>query len=309
MKKIVILGMILTVLIVGCQTISDQEKSHNQNLNSTLQNSIYNVSYEPYNQLTDMGVIIYKPTMEDLRDFIQLDQYVCENEISNNVLIIPKYVGTKITLNRVSYTGERYIANEELFRIESTPCQYGLLVGKECLSGSAPLGLYMTYHGNNVEYVFGTKDVNVERDYLNVALETPIVGQYLSPIADEESYLKDLEIVATSKVDFNQDGFTETVEVYKDKTTGASGEWALIIRTNEQAYALFERNYVEKGGLGFTIFEDYDDDKIHILIGYSTHQAIIYYDCVWEEGILRYSLFETSNMKKIFEWWYKLALD
>lgn len=311
MRKVLTLGIILTVLLSGCQMApNNEEKTVNEN--ATLPKSIYNISYEPYNQITDLGVILYSPTEENLKGFTHVDQYISDKELSNNMLIIPKYVDTKITINRVEYTGERYIAKEELFNIESTPSQYALIIGKECTSGSPQLGIYMTYKGNNVEYIFGTKDNNNERDYLKVEVETPIEGEYLSPILDEAAYLEGLESIIKSEVDFDQDGLLETVEVYKDPTSKESGEWTLIMRKNEQVYPLFERNYVEHGGLGFTTYVNSNDNKPHILISYSTDQVIIYYDCIWEESqntVLRQTLYEVGNMKKLSEWWYKFIFE
>lgn len=313
MRKVLTLGIILTFILAGCQIAPNNEENiANEKLNATLQESIYNISYEPYNQLTDLGVILYMPTESDLEGFAQVDQYISNKEMSKNMLIIPKYVGTKITINRVEYTGERYIAKEELFNIESTPSQYGLLIGKECTAGTPQLGIYMTYKESNVEYIFGTKDNNNERDYLKVELETPIEGEYLSPIADEAAYLEGLESVIKSEIDFDQDGLLETIEIYKDHANQASGEWALIMRKGDQVYPLFERNYVEHGGLGFTTYEDFDNHKPHILIGYSTDQVIIYYDCIWEDSqntVIRQTLYEIGNMKKLSEWWYKLVFN
>lgn len=284
--------------------------------------SIYNNAYENYNNLTDLGVIINSPKEEDLTRLNTLEEYHYDKSTNESMLIIPKYNGTKITVSSVEYTGERYVTKDVLYTVDATPEGYGLMIKANRPEGIAQIAVYITYKEKTVEYIIEAtngKDGNSNYEYLKVETEDKRVnqGDLITPEANADTYLEGLTCFKRYQIDIDKDGESEWVEVYWQGNMDANGEylfddgqnWALVLRKGDEIYPLFEKSYIQLGGLEYVIYEDYDDyNRTHILVTYNTGAAVMYYDCTYDEEsgyIRRNSLYEASNINKIDEWSYK----
>lgn len=316
---------ILSISLVGCNQAQNGEQEEVKAPVVTAavpEESIYNNAYEQYNNLTDLGVIINAPKEEDFSQLNKLDEYDYDKSANENMLIIPKYNGTKITVSSVEYTGERYITKDVLYSVDSTPEGYGLLLKANRPEGMAQIGVYVTYKEKTAEYIIkpeNGKDGSTENAYLKIETEDESSddGDVIVPEQDANTYLKGLNCFNRYEIDIDQDGKNESIEVYCQGTVDENGQyllddgqnWALILRKDGEIYPLFEKSYIQFGGLEYTVYEDYEDyGRTHIMVSYNTGAAMIYYDCTYDEEsgyIRRESVYEANNINKLREWSYK----
>ena len=324
-RNLLVTSIICSIAFVGC---TKTENGVQEEVTPTApvvtpvvsNESIYNNAYEEYNHLAELGVIINSPTEEDLQRLNILEEYTYDSNSSSKILIIPKYNGTKITVSTVEYTGERYIEKEVLYSVDSTKEGYGLLLETDRPEGTAQIAIYITYEGKSLEYpIVASKEGKTGNEYLKIDTEDtkPQEGTVITPEVDANTYLAGLNCFSRYDIDIDKDGNSESVEVYCQGQVDDEGhyllddgqEWTLILRRDNQIYPLFERSYIQLGGLEYTIYEDYDDyGRLHIIVTYNTGAAIMYYDCTYDEEsgfIRRESLYEASNISKLKEWSYK----
>lgn len=322
---IVLLSGLIIAACTGCQKvalsepkespITSQKAPDHQDAGIASDKSIYNAAFEQYNDVTELAVIISSPTEEDLSHLTTLDTY--GNDEEESMLIIPKYNGSKITVSTAEYTGEQYIAKEDLFTNESTPAGYGLRLYAKRPEGIPNLIITVNYQMVNQRYIITSngKEDNKGIEYLRVEADTGSKnqGDLVLSIQDPD-YVKGLQKFSSVGVDIDKDGQNETVEVYCDGLMDEEGEmflddgqnWAVILRKGDEIYPLFDKAYIQLGRLRYAVYQDYDDyDKIHILIEYKTGTAIYYYDCTYDDetgGILRRDFFDASNINLIKDW-------
>lgn len=330
-QALLVAGTVASMTLVGCNQVNQVPSEVQQEEPSPVtpvvtaevsEDSIYNNAYEDYNSLIDLGVIINAPKEEDLSRLSTLDEYHYDKSANESMLIIPKYNGTKITVSSVEYTGERYITKDVLYSVDSTPEGYGLLIQANRPEGIAQIAVYMTYKEKTVEYIIETtngKDGHNDYEYLKVDTEDKKEkeGTLITPELNADTYLEGLTCFKRYEIDMNQDGEDEAIEVYWQGNMDDKGNylfddgqnWALILRKGDAIYPLFEKSYIQLGGLEYIVYEDYDDyNRTHILVTYNTGAAVMYYDCTYDEEtgyIRRESLYEASNINKIDEWSYK----
>lgn len=325
LRALLVIGTIYSITLVGCNQNHNEIQKEVTPTTPTMtevasKESVYNNAYETYNQLVELGVVINSPTEEDLNSLNILEEYEYGNNPTNKILIIPKYNGTKITISTVEYTGERYIEKEVLYSMDSTNEGYGLLLTAERPEDTAEIAIYITYEGKAVEYpIIAIKEGNNSNEYLKIDTEEqkPQEGEVISPESDANTYLEGLNCFSRYDIDVDQDGKFESVEVYCQGEIDDEGhyllddgqEWALILRRDNQVYPLFERSYIQLGGLEYMVYEDYEDyGRVHIIVAYNTGAAIMYYDCTYDEDtgfVRRESLYEAGNISKLKEWSYK----
>ena len=326
-QAFLVAGTIASISLVGCNKMENEVQEEVAPTAPVVtaevpEESIYNNAYENYNSLTDLGVIINSPKEEDLSRLNTLEEYQYDKNANETMLVIPKYNETKITVCSVEYTGERYISKDVLYSVDSTPEGYGLLIKANRPEGSAQIAIYVTYKEKTVEHIIETtngKDGNSDCEYLKVETEDTKLKEedLITPKADASTYLEGLTCFNRYEIDMDKDGENESIEVYSQGQIGDKGEyllddgqyWALVLRKGEETYFLFEKSYIQLGGLEYTIYEDYDDyGRIHVIVEYNTGAAIMYYDCTYDEEsgyIRRNSLYEVGNINKIKEWSYK----
>ena len=277
-------GSMMSVILVGCGEKNIQPAPNSTpapTIEETIsESSIYNVAYENYNNITELGIIINTPTDEDLGHLSTLDSYVYEESAKESMLIVPKYNGSKITISKVEYTGERYIPKEVLYTKEATTEGYGLLVKANYPEGIPQIVITVSYQNKSCEYIvmYDGRNGNEGVKYLKV--ETEIgkkqEGDLITPVQDV-TYLEGLNRFSSYEVDMDKDGNNESIEVYCQGEITETGEylfddgqqWALVLRKGNEIYPLFEKNYIQLGGLEYTVYVDYDDyEKIHVIVTY-----------------------------------------
>lgn len=324
--RVFLLSGLLMVTIVGCTTnkqgaeevIAKQEveqpvkeQSHND---QNVINNIYNDAFDTYNDITELAVIINHPTQEDLSHIDNLGTY--GEDKGESMLIIPKYNGSKITVSTAEYTGEQYIAKDDLFVNESTPQGYGL-----CLYAKRPtipeMIITINYQKVNCRYVVTSngKDGNTEIEYLRVETDKSSTkqGDMIAP-TEEAQYTKGLSLFDSYEVDIDNDGENESVEVYCDGMIDPNGEyllddgqnWTMILRKGDAIYPLFDKAYIQFGKLQYAVYQDGNEyDKTHILIECKSGAAVYYYDCTYDEesgNMLRNNFFDASNINMLKTW-------
>lgn len=326
-QAFLVTGTILAMSLVGCNSVQsegqEEVKPTAPVVTTTVSDeSIYNNAYEAYNNVTDLGVIINSPTEEDLSRLKTLDEYNYDENANETMLVIPKYNGTKITVSSVEYTGERYITKDVLYSVDSTTEGYGLLIKVNKSEGIAQIAIDVTYKEKTIEHIIeptNGKEGSNDNEYLKVETEDKSLseGDLITPESDASTYLEGLNCFSRYEIDMDKDGTDETIEVYCQGQIDESGnyilddgqQWALILRKGDEIYPLFEKSYIQLGGLEYTIYEDYDDyERLHIIITYNTGAALMYYDCVYDEEsgyIRRENIYEAGYINKIKEWSYK----
>jgi len=324
-QSLAVIGTIFTMSLVGCneaQVEDNKEVIVTPPTVTVTEESIYNNAYESYDNITDFGVVINEPTEEELNQLGTVEEYEYDKNATESILIIPKYNGTKITVNTVEYTGERYITKDVLYSVESTPEGYGLLIKANRPEGMAQIGVYVTYKEKYVEHIIEAdngKDGESSKEFLKIDPENTnkIEEDIIKPEANASTYLEGLTRYNAYEVDMDQDGKMETIEVYCQSGMDENGryllddgqDWALILRKGDEIYPLFEKSFIQLGGLEYMVYEDCDNyNRKHIIIYYNTGAAIMYYDCTYDEEsgyIRRDNLYEASNISKLNEWSYK----
>lgn len=308
------------LLLIGCQRQKVEEVPIDS-LKPTVteivsEQSIYNKSFESYNNITELGLIIKEPTEEDLSHLNTVEHYEHANT-SESMLIIPKYNGSKITISTVEYTGERYIPKDVLFTQEATPEGYGLLLKAKRPESIPQLVVTITYKNKSIEelIVNNGQEGNGTVEYLKLDNEASKKqeGDLVTPVQDA-TYLNGLNSLSEYEVDIDKDGQDETIEMYSEGEMGPDGsylfddgqEWALILRKGNDVYPLFERSYIQLGKLEYTAYIDYDDyERLHIMVAFKTGANIIYYDCTFDEEsghILRKQVYEANNINILNQW-------
>lgn len=326
-RHIFLLSGLFMLALSGCMTqnqppntvISDvsSETISNDQIQSqeSITESIYNETFEKYNDITELAVIVNNPTKEDLECVKVPEKY--GDEKLESMLIIPKYNGSKITISTAEYTGAQYIAKEDLFTVDSTPSGYGLQLFANRPEGIPELIITISYQKANRRYVVTSsgKEDNTGIEHLRVEADASSdkKGDMVSPIEDP-NYINGLNLFSSSDVDIDNDGEFETLEVYCEGSIGPNGDyllddgenWTLILRKGERIYPLFDKAYIQFGKIQYAIYQDYNDfDRMHVIVECKTGTAIYYYDCIYDEesgNMIRNSFFDASNINMIKSW-------
>ena len=324
LRNLLISGLLLSTLLVGCN--QNQLSKNNQepvtsptNVENTKNaDCSYNKAFEMYDDnITELGLVLNAPTKETIDSLSNVETYK-RIDTEEKMLIIPKYNGSKITVSTVDYTGERLIAKEKLYTKEDTSEGYGLLLYAMRPEGLPELMVTVTYKNKSIDYIVATdgKNGNKEIEYLKLEPEnaqTAHEGDVIMPSYDK-NYLDGLNLFSKYAVDFDLDGENEEIEVYCQGSIEKDGSyllddgqlWTLIVRKGDEIFPLFEKSYIQLGGLGYTVYVDYDRyEELHLLIKYKTGAGLINYDCVFdsESGrFIRETVYEASNINILRDW-------
>lgn len=280
--------------------------------------SSYNSVFEKYNtNIAELGLVINAPDQETINSLPQVETYK-QLDTKDNLLIIPKYNGSKVTISKVEYTGERFIAKDTLYAKEGTPEGYGLLLYAIRPEGIPEIMITVTYKNKSIDYVIAEdgKDGHEGIEYLKLETEDMGIshsGEMITPIQDA-TYLEGLNRFSSYVVDFDLDGINETLEVYCQGEIADDGTyllddgqvWTLIIRKGEDIFPLFEKSYIQLGGLEYLVYIDYNDyERLHILFQYKAGAGLMTFDCVYDEesgNFRRNVVYEASNINILKEW-------
>lgn len=316
-------SLIASIFLMGCNQKSKIQSSQyivspSPNQTSEMTESTYNSIFEKYdNNITQLGLVINTPDEEMINSLSQIETYK-QMDTKEHLLIIPKYNGSKVTISKVEYTGERFIAKDTLYTKEGTPEGYGLLLYAIRPEGIPEIMVTITYKNKSIDYVIAEDGKNGHEGIEYLKLETehmnaPYTGELITPIQDI-TYLQGLNRFSSYSVDFDLDGTNEKVEVYCQGEITEDGNyllddgqvWSLVVRKGKDIYPLFEKSYIQLGGLEYLVYKDYDDyEKIHVLIQYKAGAGIMTFDCVYDEetgNFNRNIVYEASNISILKDW-------
>lgn len=133
------------------------------------------------------------------------------------------------------------------------------------------------------------------------------------PATTDTSILDGLNLVNSYEIDFNQDGKNEVVELYSSALLAEEGEvayddgqtWSLIIREGEAFFNLVPPTYIQMGGLHYTLFENYTDEAVHILVTNKSSANILFEDFSYNEEIqsfVKEIVYSADNINVLNEW-------
>lgn len=317
------MSLMTSIFLMGCNEKTKLQPLQNSispspNQTSEMTESTYNSIFEKYDDnITELGIVINTPDQEVINSVSQIETYK-QMDTKDHLLIIPKYNGSKITISKVEYTGERFIAKDILYAKEGTPEGYGLLLYTIRPEGIPEVMVTITYKNKSIDYVIAEDGKNGHEgiEYLKLETEdinTSYLGEMITPIQDT-TYLEGLNRFSSYSVDFDLDGNNEVLEVYCQGEMTEDGTyllddgqvWSLVIRKGKDIYPLFEKSYIQLGGLEYLVYKDYDDyEKIHVLIQYKAGAGMMTFDCVYDEetgNFRRDMIYEASNISVLKDW-------
>lgn len=323
-KYIIFISMILgtSILFTACN-----DKTGKNNLpvattpvvtEQTEVKNAYNGVFEEYNEdITELGLVINSPDDETISSFnkLEIHEYADTKE---SMIIVPKYNDSKVTISKAEYTGERFIAKETLYTKELTEEGYGLLLYAMRPEGIPEIMVTITHENKSIDYLISEdgKNGNEGIEYLRLKsddLEINHQSEVVTAIKDEK-YLEGLNLFSSFGIDFDLDGKEEKLEVYCQGEITSDGvqmlddgqTWTLIVKKGDEIYPLFDKNYIQLGGLEYTVYTDYDDyERIHVLFEYNAGAGVIIYDCVYdpeENGFIRTTIHSADNINILKKW-------
>ena len=278
----------------------------------------YNGIYEDYNEdIIELGLVINQPKEEDISKFEKLEIYEHSSN-RDSMIIVPKYNDSKVTISKVEYTGERFIAEETLYTKELTSEGYGLLLYAVRPEGIPEIMITITHENKSIDYLILSdgKDGNEGVEYLRLKsedIERSHNSETVTAIKDD-TYLEGLNLFSSYEIDFDLDQKQEKLQVYCQGELSDDGKhmlddgqtWALIVKKDNEIYPLFEKSYIQLGGIEYTIYTDYDDyEKVHILFEYNSGAGVVIYDCVYdpaEDAFVRNTVHSAENINILKKW-------
>ncbi len=318
-----IMSLIVSTFLVGCNgengpKPTQEIESPSPTATAETTESSYNSAFEKYNNnITELGLVINAPDQEAINSLPQVETYK-QMDTKDNLMIIPKYNGSKITISKVEYTGERFIAKDTLYAKEGTPEGYGLLLYAIRPEGIPQIMITVTYKNKSIDYVIAEDGKNGHEGIEYLKLETDDMGmthsgEMITPIQDA-TYLEGLNRFSSFDVDFDLDGSNETIEVYCQGEITDDGSyflddgqvWTLVVKKGDDIYPLFEKSYIQLGGLEYLVYIDYNDyERVHVLVQYKAGAGMMTFDCVYDEetgNFRRDTVYEASNINILKDW-------
>lgn len=293
-----IMVYMLTVLLIGC-IIKDSEPEVDHIVPSTqvAPECIYNTAFEKYSESQEVGLIVNEPSIEMLEDFTHLEAYRHSVQ-EERILIIPKYNGSKVMVQRVEFDGKDFVVKKILYSKEQTDNNYGLLLETIRPEGVPELMItIITPDNNKIDYLvaYNGKDGIPALEYLTLEedsgdKEEEIEVQIISAMA-EGDYLQGYNLLDQQEVDIDHDQIMESLEVYCTADFDDKGnlliddgqEWTLILRKGNKIYPVLERCFIQIGQLEYKVYTEYVQENIfHILISRVQGAGLVMYDCYYD---------------------------
>ena len=80
----------------------------------------------------------------------------------------------------------------------------------------------------------------------------------------------------------------------------------LVVKKGDDIYPLFEKSYIQLGGLEYLVYIDYNDyERVHVLVQYKAGAGMMTFDCVYDEetgNFRRDTVYEASNINILKDW-------
>lgn len=306
-KKLSILGMcfVLLAIITGCKDSSiDQGKEVAQQIEVvSKEEPLYNTAFEKYAEDEVVALIINEPGEEVIKGLTSLETYTHYKDIEQ-LLVIPKYNGTKIEVKKVIFDGEKIVEGETLYIKPHTGDDYGLLIETVRPEGIPELLVSVSMGNRRATYTISEngKDGVPALMYLRVDEENQMKQEIENEEVDEEvqiiypieegNSLEDYTLLNVNEVDIDNDKQMEEVEVYCTAALGENGalvmddgnRWKLIVHKGEQLYPVFD-GFIQLGKLEYKVYQEYGDTTVfHLLISNAQGAGLKMFDCYYDEN-------------------------
>ncbi len=306
-KKQFILGVcfILLASITGCRDSSiDQGKEVVQQEEVvSKEEPLYNTAFEEYAEDEVVALIMNKPEEEVIKGLTCLDTYTHLENIEE-LLVIPKYNGTKIEVKKVIFDGEKILEGETIYTKSYTEDDYGLLIETVIPEGIPQLLVSVSIEDKQATYIIAEngkdgwpaimylsakEEDEAKEEITNEEVDEQV--QIIYPIEEGDS-LQDYTLLNEKKVDIDDDERMEEIEVYCKAPLGEDGklvmddgsEWKLIVRKDGQLYPVFD-GFIQLGKLEYKGYDEYGDTTIfHLLISKVQGAGLTMYDCYYDEN-------------------------
>ena len=308
-KKLSILGMcfILLAIITGCKDSSiDQGKEVAQQAEVvSKEEQLYNTAFEKYAEDEVVALIINEPGEEVIKGLTSLETYTHYKDIEQ-LLVIPKYNGTKIEVKKVIFDGEKIVEGETLYTKPHTGDDYGLLIETVRPEGIPELLVSVSMGNRRATYIIAEngKDGVPALMYLRVDEENQMKQEVENEIDEEVQVIYPIEegnslegynLLNVNEIDIDNDKQVEKIEVYCTAALGEDGElrmddgnrWKLIVRKGEQLYPVFD-GFIQLGKLEYKAYSEYRENPdtfvFHLLISNAQGAGFKMYDCYYDEN-------------------------
>lgn len=311
MKRIqVILGgcLILLGIVTGCSHTSynKQEKEVVQSVEEAIEEkAFYNTAFEQYAQDNVVALVLNDPEQELVNRLTHLETYK-HSENTEQLLIIPKYNGSKIEIKKVSFDGKKIVEQETLYTKRSTQNDYGLLIQTFRPEGIPELLVRVTTGDETVAYLIAEngKDGAGVPIYLSTnevyQSDKPLKNEQLDEIEEiiypmeEESSLQDYTLLSINEADIDYDKQMETIEVYCSASLGEDGnlimddgnKWKVIVRKGNKLYPVLD-SFIQLGHLEYKTYGEYREEKeehvFHLFISKIQGAGFTMYDCYYDD--------------------------
>lgn len=306
-KKQFMLGIcfILLAIITGCRdsSINQGKEIVQQAEVVSKEEPLYNTAFEKYAEDEVVALIINEPGEEIVKGLTSLETYT-HYENMGQLLIIPKYNGTKIEVKKVIFDGEKLVEGETLYTKSYTGDDYGLLVETNRPEGIPELLVSVSIGNKQATYIIAEngKDGVPALMYLSAneenqtkeEIETEEVDkqvQIIYPI-EEGNTLEGYNLLNVNEIDIDDDKQMEKVEVYCTAGLDKDGNlvmddgnrWKLIVRKDGQLYPVFD-GFIQLGKLEYKNYMEYGDVNVfHLLISNAQGAGLTMYDCYYDES-------------------------
>ena len=309
-KRQFILGMclILLAIITGCKDSSINQETGvvQQTEGVSKEEPFYNAAFEKYAEDEVVALIINEPEEEIVKGLTSLETYTHYKDMGQ-LLIIPKYNGTKIEVKKVIFDGEKLVEGEILYTKPYTGDDYGLLIETVRPEGIPELLISVSTGNKQATYIIAEngRDGVPALMYLRVDGENQTKQEIENEELDEEvqiiypieegNSLEDYTLLSVNEVDIDNDKQMEAIEVYCTASLGENGElvmddgnrWKLIVRKGEQLYPVFD-SFIQLGNLEYKAYSEYRADRdtsvFHLLISNIQGAGFAMYDCYYDEN-------------------------
>ena len=222
---------------------------------------------------------------------------MCSSDLGNELLLIlPKYNGSRLLLERVAFDGEDFVREEVLYENTQTEDGFGFLLETVRPEGIPYLRLTLTVEGEATEYLvdYNGKDGTPDYEWLGEVgtLETVDMPEEVIAPMEVGDYLEGMNLIYRQPFDLD-DTATTSLDLYCEAAFNDQGElmlddgqmWSLVVQREDVIYPVFPKDFIQLGDLGFTSYKDYDTDRWHILIEKTQGAGITLYDVYYEASL------------------------
>lgn len=308
-KVILAIGILTLTLVTGCSNGGIRSGAVNlKGIEQTQkEEQLYNVAFEKYAADEKLGVILSTPDDEVLASITGLERYV-HYANSEKLLVLPKYNGATVEVKKLGFDGEKLVEEETLYSKQHSTDDYGLLVEAFRPEGLPELLIRVSYQEKIATYIVAEngKEGTPSLFYLKEEKEEESLGlgEVIVPIEGDVTagyYLHHVD-----EVDIDQDGRSESLEVYSTATVDEAGnllmddgnDWKLVVRKGNKQYLIVD-DFIQLGKLEYKTYEEYGDERVfHLLITKAQGAGLTMYDCYYDgeqDAFISQVVYETKG--------------